>query len=241
MKNKKAEQKARRDARKAQFREIKHRRAAPALHREEPILQERKRFLVVCEGENTEPDYVNALRRYLRMTTTDVVTIGGAGETIRVVEKAEALSRDQDYDRVWVVFDKDNFPAHHFDNAISKARARGFGVAWSNQAFEFWLLLHFVDHQGTGMHRAQCVSRFLECLKPHSIHFDWNGSKRILPGLFQLFVSNEPGSAMTRMEQAMERASRILAFHLTSENPPSGCESSTTVHLLVRELVESAS
>ncbi len=37
------------------------------------------------------------------------------------------------------------FPATKFDNAIIKAGAHGINCAWSNEAFELWYLLHFVN------------------------------------------------------------------------------------------------
>lgn len=44
---------------------------------------------------------------------------------------------------VWCVFDKDSFTASDFGNAIISARAKGYKVAYSNEAFELWYLLHF--------------------------------------------------------------------------------------------------
>ena len=45
------------------------------------------------------------------------------------------------FDRVWVVFDKDDFD--DFNAAIAKARKYGFKTAWTNEAFELWYILHF--------------------------------------------------------------------------------------------------
>ena len=51
-------------------------------------------FLIVCEGENTEPDYFKAFR----MTTATVKAIGQAMNTMTLVRKAISI-RDADQKR----------------------------------------------------------------------------------------------------------------------------------------------
>ena len=60
-----------------------------------------------------------------------------------VVEKAINLKNKNHYDRVWAVFDKDEFPAKDFNEAIAMGQKNGIEVAWSNEAFELWYLYHF--------------------------------------------------------------------------------------------------
>ncbi|MBF9019024.1 MULTISPECIES: RloB family protein [unclassified Oceanispirochaeta] len=48
---------------------------------------------------------------------------------------------------------KDDFSDSDFNTAITNAESYGFKVAYSNQAFEYWLILHFNDHQGGSIHR----------------------------------------------------------------------------------------
>ena len=43
--------------------------------------------------------------------------------------------------KVWVVFDRDDFD--DFDQAVQEGVERGYQIAWSNQSFEYWLYLHF--------------------------------------------------------------------------------------------------
>ena len=94
-------------------------------------------ILIVCEGEKTEPNYFRAFG-----VTQNIY--GEGLETIRVLEEAERKNRELGpFDQVWCVFDRDSFPPDHFDNAIHKAESLGFQVAYSNEAFELWYLLHF--------------------------------------------------------------------------------------------------
>lgn len=85
MKDKKAAQIAQKQAHKMRLQEAKNRRAAPDFVLPPPTRPERQRFLIVCEGLNTEPDYFRQFRQYFRLTAAEIIEVGGAGETIRVV------------------------------------------------------------------------------------------------------------------------------------------------------------
>ena len=102
--------------------------------------------MIVCEGSKTEPIYFEGFRVPGR-----VLEIKGAGQnTLSLVEEAIQLrqeQRGQTYDQCWCVFDRDSFPADAFNSAIQKAEAAGFHVAYTNEAFELWYLLHFDDHR----------------------------------------------------------------------------------------------
>ena len=92
-------------------------------------------FLIVCEGENTEPDYFNAFR----LTSANVKAVGQGINTVRLVQKAISIKEEEKrkgnrFDQYWVVFDKDDFPNNDFNNAIVLAQKNGFRVAYSNQA-----------------------------------------------------------------------------------------------------------
>ena len=102
-------------------------------------------FLIVCEGEKTEPNYFRGFPKKVGRTIYDIQFDGGGISTLKVVEKAIELrdNSSQKYDRVWAVFDKDSFEANAFNSAIEKAVANGIECAWSNEAFELWYLLHF--------------------------------------------------------------------------------------------------
>ena len=67
-------------------------------------------FLIVCEGEVTEPEYFNSFR----LTSANVKAIGKGMNTVSLVKEAIAIRdiekrRSRNYDQCWVVFDKDDF------------------------------------------------------------------------------------------------------------------------------------
>jgi len=65
--------------------------------------------------------------------------LGAGCETIRVVERAQEERQKSEYDQIWVVFDKDDFPSDDFNQAVFMAERLGFGVAYSNQALSIGL------------------------------------------------------------------------------------------------------
>ena len=113
-------------------------------------LEERKYFLLVCEGERTEPLYFDYFKRILPKHLLEVQIIGAGDNTINVVKRAitERDKRAADhinppYDETWAIFDKDDFPDDHFNDAIQLANNNRIKNGASNQAFELWYVLHF--------------------------------------------------------------------------------------------------
>ncbi|MCD8211096.1 MAG: RloB family protein [Prevotella sp.] len=112
-------------------------------------------ILIVCEGAKTEPNYFRKLaRNRLGIIVYDIEVQGFGRNTIGIVEKAIDLKNKNNYDRVWAVFDKDDFPAKDFNDAIILGKSNGVEVAWSNEAFELWFLYHF-QNVITGLSRRQ--------------------------------------------------------------------------------------
>lgn len=230
MKDKKAEQKA---AKQKHLEQLKaQRRKEPILERPVAELTEKPSILIVCEGENTEPSYFNQFR----ITSAKVKSVGEGYNTVSLVNRALALSQQGNYDQVWCVFDKDDFNDNDFNSAIQIAVANNFGIAYSNQSFEYWLILHFNDHQGGGMHRDSYNDKINEHLKPFKVTYDGNGTKLIEEDFFELLDGIDDKTSRKRAELAIDRAERNYN-HFDHTNPARE-ESSTTVFRLVRELLK---
>ncbi len=230
MKNKRAEQIA---AKKKHRESLKSfRRKEIILERTEPTKVERPTILIVCEGENTEPSYF----RQFKLSTATVKAIGEGYNTVSLVYRATRIAREKHYDQVWCVFDKDDFHANDFNKAIQLAKAKNYGVAYSNQAFEYWIILHFEDHQGGGMHRDDYDKKINFLLKPFGISYDGKGAKLITEEIFEVLDAFDNNLNKERKKVAIERAKRNLDIH--DKNKPASAESSTTVYELVEELLK---
>ena len=180
-------------------------------------------FLIVCEGEVTEPEYFNSFR----LTSANVKAIGKGMNTISLVKEAIAIRdiekrRNRNYDQCWVVFDKDDFSDSDFNGAIQMAQANGFHVTYSNQAFEFWFLLHFNLYQGA-IHR----NRYAEILT-HLLGFKYGKTKGDSVRVFNVIYPR------TRM--AIDNAKNVLKTF--DGGNPAKEDSSTTVHQLVDQLLQ---
>ena len=139
--------------------------------RKEKGRQRQVRFLIVCEGTKTEPYYFKAL---VQGSMSDVrkEDIQGVGMgTVALIKETKAIKHDLEkknnmqFDRVWVVFDKDDF--QDFNQAIAMAKELGYGSAWSNEAFELWYCLHFA-YLNTGISRADYITMIENALKNKS-------------------------------------------------------------------------
>jgi hypothetical protein len=99
------------------------------------------RILVVSGGQRTEPDYLSGLRRVRRAR---IEVKHKTDSPLNLVGYANKVFNEAEYDAVWCVVDVDQF-----DIEAAKARAQTSAVelAVSDPCFEFWLLLHFVDHK----------------------------------------------------------------------------------------------
>jgi hypothetical protein len=152
-------------------------RYARAQHkRKHNIRNKRKYYLIVCEGEATEPNYFEGLKQDLPngVLTAYQIDIEGTGRnTQSLIDEAIRLKMEYEknttrsVDNLWVVFDKDSFAANDFNNAINRCAASQpvIKCAWSNEAFELWYLLHFHYYQN-GMSRQQYQSLIEDNLKP---------------------------------------------------------------------------
>lgn len=204
----------------------------PIFERAAPTKEEKQTILIVCEGGNTEPSYFNQFR----LTSATIKAIGKGYNTVSLVEQAERLQEKYQCDQVWCVFDKDSNSSQNFNTAIDSANTLKFGIAWSNQAFEYWFILHFEDHQGGAMNREDYNDKINKYINPFGAVYDGESNKKVTDKFFNLMCGTDPITGNARTALAIARARRNLAFH----NPanPATAESSTTVFMLVEEILK---
>jgi hypothetical protein len=173
----------------------------------------RQRFLIVCEGERTEPNYFRAFQ----VPGLVVTTQSGHERGVALVSRAVQLRADDEYDQVWCVFDRDDLLPQQIMDMFSQARREDIAVAFSNQAFELWYLLHF-DYHHTAMARREYSARLSERLG-HTY-------AKNRTDMYERLLNVQPA--------AIANARRLWALY----DPwhPAHADPSTTVHELVEEL-----
>ena len=129
-------------------------RASAELQRKIKNRAQSQRFLIVCEGTKTEPNYLKELVTSLGIRPQTVTIARNDGSSPdRVLEHALALY-EQDtvggdsFDRVFCVFDRDMHTT--FEAAVQRIqdfkgsdKPKPFEAITSSPCFEYWLLLHF--------------------------------------------------------------------------------------------------
>jgi hypothetical protein len=116
-------------------------------------LEQEKRFLIVVEGQVTEREYLEAIKRSRQMKSIEVRIEHGNTDPVGIVDNAkrirDAARRAEPFDEVWCVFDveaKLTQPARPgFADAINAAEQSGILCAISNPCFEIWLSWHSAD------------------------------------------------------------------------------------------------
>jgi hypothetical protein len=184
----------------------------------------------VCEGEKTEPNYFRAFIE--RWSEVKEIKVAGCGcSTCQLIIEAKKLreklehERQVSFDRVWLVFDKDDFK--DFNKAIADAKKEGMNCAWSNQAFELWYVLHF-QYLDTGVDRKQYIEMIEDKVRKASKNKKFEYKKNDV-GFYQIL--QEHGEE----EQAIKRAQKLRENmgekkNYATHNPR------TEVDLLVDEL-----
>src|SRR4051812_40046809 len=102
------------------------------LKRHERIEKKRKKntkeirvyFLIVCEGEKTEPNYFKSFKTNVKSFIYTIDTFGEGSNTRDLVKRTIKARNNscQEYDRVWAVFDRDSFSPDDFNSAIQLAK-----------------------------------------------------------------------------------------------------------------------
>lgn len=160
-------------SRKEEIARLKRERkeAKAAKKRQENNRDQHIRFLIVCEGKKTEPHYFEALIERHSSAVREVNVEGEGMATVALVNQTVEIKKDLElknatrFDRVWVVFDRDDF--NDFNEAIGLAEKLGFLCAWTNEAFELWYLLHFY-YLDTAIDRDAYIEKLRDAIRKQS-------------------------------------------------------------------------
>lgn len=151
---------------------------SPSISRRRASIEPNKKIVVICEGEVTEPNYLNTFSKYFKNPLVVVEVMPKGGPIRSLVSKAKArkdqLVRESRYSRdsfdknfqVWGMADVDAHPK--LSEALAVANDVGIKMALSNPCFEIWGVFHFeLQDGGIDRHAAQ---RRLEKLMPGYLH-----------------------------------------------------------------------
>jgi RloB-like protein len=123
-------------------------RQIPGLERRQPKRSSYDRVLIVCEGSKTEPNYFRELVDHLRLNTANIEIDGDSDPSPKsvVAHAKRRYQQEEDFDRVFCVFDKDEHSTYQqaVRDLAAEEVADVFTAITSVPCFEYWLLLHFI-------------------------------------------------------------------------------------------------
>lgn len=203
--------------------------------RKENTRKENKKIYIFAEGENTEPIYFQSKKKdieaEIRRKSITIEIKGTGYNTLSLVDfaidyiKKEKI--DLTLDDCWVVFDKDNFNKN-FNIAINKAQKNNLKVAYSNEAFELWFLLHFI-FMSSAISRSdynnKLTDNYRALTKDKKYKYEKTKASALL--LIEIIKSKE--------SNAIKNAKKLIKQH-DGENSFLKKNPSTTVHLLIEDL-----
>ncbi|TVR42343.1 MAG: RloB domain-containing protein [Cryomorphaceae bacterium] len=189
-----------------------------------------KSFVIICEGKNTEPAYF----RSFKLGNAEVKTFGiGMSKTV-LVQHAIAIkeSYGDDYE-YWVVFDMDIKPGQlsnqkeDVNKAVEIAEGNDIYVAFSNDAFELWFILHYeyLTSQITRNEMYKKLSSKWDC------NYVKSGKRPSFCAKIYQRLQSDPKASQ---KDAIKNAKKLERLHnkeqFADKNPY------TSVYLLVQEL-----
>lgn len=193
-------------------------------------------FLIVTEGERTEPLYFKGLQSLIeeriggRIDIIDVPVVDICGEgcsTGKLIEVTEQIIKKAKiiYQNIWVVFDKDDFD--DFDQAVKEGTNKGYKIAWSNQSFEYWIYLHF-NYSDSALHRDDWNKKLDEIFKQYKL-----GDGKYHKNYENIYNMVNVHDGVNR---AIKNAKRRMDGFDEKKMKPSMYDPGTTVYKLVEDL-----
>ena len=187
--------------------------------------------LIVSEGTDTEPAYFQSIKSIVESKYRGRIflDISGKGDnTISLFNKAQDDVKNSNivYKHVWLVYDKDDFPAAHFDKTAELCRSASndettYHAIWSNQCIELWFLLHFMFLQ-SDLHRKEYWPKLTEEQKKL-------GKGAYTKNRLDMFTILRP-----YMDDAIRNAKRLDESNLGKT--PAKSAPGTKVHILIETL-----
>lgn len=178
------------------------------------VREQNNKILVVCGGQ-TEKMYLEKFN--IDLGEIKIVPILERKSPTQIVQFAIDMRLKNKYISTWCVFDKDDFT--DFDFAIALGEKYGIKVAYSNQAVELWIILHFKVRNGQ-LHRTK-YKQIIEKLLDRE--YDKTDEK-----LYKILK--------VKTATAIQNAKIGHQTHKKNGGQPSQWESCTTFYKLVEEL-----
>lgn len=190
------------------------------------------RILIISEGTKTEPYYMDEFARrinekYTQFTKNKRIIVDGTGRNTtglyEYLDNCDYKDTLKEFDQIWLVYDKDDFPKDRFDNTAFKTEKKNSccHAAWSNESFELWLVWHFQDYTAVNGRKD-----YIKILKKYISDY-----KKGSPEVYSAII--EKGN----VDKAIQRSKKQIKYYTERGiNTPSQMHTASTVYKLIEEL-----
>ncbi|MCZ8036729.1 MAG: RloB family protein [Microcystis sp. LE17-20A] len=206
----------------------KNRNTSDYLRRQIKTRETRKRFLIVCEGEKTEVNYFKAFTVPKKI---EFMVKGEGKNSLSLVNKAikmiDNLKKDDSFDQIWCVFDKDNCSKEQFNQAEGLAKQKNIKIAYSNEAFEIWFILHF-QYLDIATSRSEYLTILTKQMQKYGL---LNKKEKYAKNREDMYEKLKPYQTT-----AITNAAKLIQDRDEAKKHPFDANPSTTVQELVQEL-----
>lgn len=227
-------------------RRVKLEHTAPKSERENrPVrIRRYKMFiLIVCEDTKTEPAYFESFKKQIPEDTLFLHTVGTGrdpqGVILQTISERNLLKADtlKEIDQVWAVFDIDDANENQtkrqkFEDALQIAESENIRLAYSNEVFELWLLLHLTDVSAEHpIPRNTLYAQLQREIRKNPAYSNYEYNHRKIDPLFLPMMTKLGDESL-----AIERAETLEQVQRGKK--PLTANPCTKVHHLVKELRE---
>ncbi len=211
-------------------------------------------IIIACEDSVSSPTYFQKIIDKLiddkKITQDSFIIVPHSGKThpTGVLENLKNYSdknnkKYTDFEHKWIVIDRDiertnggGHTAEDFNNALRNAKRKrkdlNIEVAYSNDSFELWYLLHF-NYRDTAISRDDIIKKVIEELKKiEPYKFAKLNKNNIKENNYTKMIFE---TLLDKQETAIINAKNLLISYGNSHNPEQN-NPSTRVHILVEIL-----
>jgi len=179
-----------------------------------------KKVLIACEDTKSSRFYFTRMIKDYGLRGQVVFAKHIGTNPMKVLEAIKIhLLKDSNFDEKWIVIDKDSYSKSEFNGTIASAKALDINVAYSNESYELWILLHFKD-QKAYINRLQLNKELKDLV-------DYEKSNEFI---YEIIKSKQ--------NEAIKRSKNLIKFFIdiNGSSNPFDDNPSNTIYQLVESL-----
>lgn len=192
----------------------------------------KKIYLIACEGECTEPNYIKGLVKHqkdqgkIALGTEIKFSRHNHSDPYGVLQDLLNTPNLDFFDELWIVIDRDEvelkgkgFGGHlkeNFNKTLEESQNKNVSVACSNPCFEFWILLHF-EYRDTACTREEIQKKALE-----KVNTILEKEKQLRKVDELKSIENLYDLLKTKVDVAVRNANKLKVNQSKKQNPSTG-------------------